>query len=141
MPSWETLNDCPFTASEPLRADGFWFAATEKEKLPFPCPLEEAASPIHEAADVADQVQSRSVVTVTEPDPPEAPNAEGEPDIATWQRGGVGPVLESVVEDPHEEANTAKSARSNREEYRWGTPEAEQSTGQRGPFPVEVVST
>ncbi len=129
------------------RADTALLAATENATVPFPCPLVPAVSEIHDAAPAdADHVQSRSVVTVTPPVPPEAPKLDGEPDRVTWQRAGVGPVIEVLV-DPQAAAvraatarATARTARSRRAgrgsqlaSFRdEGTPEAQQATRQRG---------
>ncbi len=85
----------------PVLAEATELAATANGKLPLPCPFVLPDKEIHEAAAEAAQVQSRSVFTVTVPLPPDAGNEAGEPDTATWQRGGgSADVTEVAVDDP-----------------------------------------
>ncbi len=109
----ETLKFCPLTEMFALRAVDAALAATENGKLPSPCPLVEPESAIHDAPEAAVHVQSRSVVTVRVPLPPEGGKLEGVPASVTWHRGGVGPATDVAV-DPQAAAvrTTAQSAAS-----------------------------
>jgi len=78
----------PLTPIAPVLGDTTEFAATENWKDPSPCPCVVPDNEIHGAPAVADQVQSRSVLTDTVPLPPDAGNAVGEPDSETWHRDG-----------------------------------------------------
>src|SRR5262249_9558670 len=62
--AWLIVTFSPFTATAPLRADGTGFAATRTSMAPLPCPLV-GPSVIHDVGVEADQVQSRSVFTLT----------------------------------------------------------------------------
>ncbi len=95
-----------------VRAVAAGFAATLKPTLPLPWPLPAVVSATQDADAAADQVQSRSVVTVTVPDPPVGPKVAGEPASDTRHRGGVAPVNEVAVEDPQAAAATAAQARA-----------------------------
>ncbi len=121
--------------------------ATEKGKLPLPCPAVPLDSESQDAPAAAVHVQSRSVVTCTDPLPPEAGKLAGDPAIVTWQRGGVALATEVEVAEPHAAAarTTAHSA-ANRTALEGGrargsaggTPEAQQAASHS--FPAEVVS-
>ncbi len=100
------------------RAAGAWFAATPKFTVPLPCPLPELSSEIQDAETVVDHVQSRSVVTVTVPVPPDGPKDAGVPARDTRQRGGVAPVSEVAVDDPQAAAANAAIASTTSSETR-----------------------
>jgi hypothetical protein len=84
-------------------------AATVNVNDPVPCPLGELPSASQPAPEDADQVQSRSVVTDTDPFPPVAPKLDGDAAAVTWQRGVVGAVTDVLVEEPHERPTRAAS--------------------------------
>ncbi len=98
-----------------LREETSVFAATVNANDPLPCPFGELPSVSQAAPAVADQVQSRVVVTVTDPLPPLAPKLVGEALAVTWHPGVVGDVTDVLVEEPQERlksaANTAVNAR------------------------------
>jgi hypothetical protein len=90
-----------------LRGVTLRLGATENGKAALPCPLVAPESVIHAAPGVAVHWQSRSVVTCTLPLPPEVGKFPGAPATVTWQRGGVGPATDVVVEEPQATATIA----------------------------------
>jgi hypothetical protein len=133
----ETLTFTPLTEMFALRAVTAALAATENGKLPLPCPLVEPESAIQDAPGVAVHVQSRSVVTVTVPLPPEGGKLEGVPAGVTWHRGGVGPATDVEV-DPqataarataHSAASSIALRRGHADCEAGSTPEAQQAAG------------
>ncbi len=63
----------------PRRVTGVLFGVTAYATDDVPCPSFALAIDIHETSGAADHVQSRSAVTATVPDPPEAGNVAAEP--------------------------------------------------------------
>jgi hypothetical protein len=86
------------TLIEPLRALGFWLAATVNRTEPSPCPDAVPSSWIHALAADALQAQSRFAEMFTLPLPPPAGNDAGAAAAVTAHFSAEGAVMFSVDE-------------------------------------------
>jgi len=125
--SWVTVTAVPLMSMAPLRDAGTPLGSTRKEMVPLPCPFAVDVRAIQFTPLAASHVQSRVVVTVTEPFAP----AEGAVDIElatdTWHFAAPGAVVEIVDSLVHDEVISARAeaaARRRDERIRSTSPAA-----------------
>jgi hypothetical protein len=89
---------CEATTTAADRAEGTALGATEYATDASPWPPWSPGIEIHAASVVIDQVQSRAVVMVNEPEPPVEVNVDGALLAVTWHLLSVGALTEVCAE-------------------------------------------